>query len=64
MSESKENKNQVKQEVNTIEHWANLLRIPSWQLAALKKYKNYAARKSVTLKEFETDLKNAISKKF
>lgn len=57
--------NEQKQiERKTIEQWAFDLRIPSWQLAALKKANNYASGKSLTRSEFETALKNAMNKKF
>lgn len=57
--------NEQKQiERKTIEQWAFDLRIPSWQLSALKKANNYASGKSLTRSEFETALKNAMNKKF
>lgn len=57
-------KEQSKPELKTIEAWAFELRVPSWQVAALKKANNYASGKSLTRSEFETALKNAMNKKF
>lgn len=52
----------IKEGLKSIEAWAAELRIPTWQVAALKQSKKYAEGKAVSQADFEAGIKAAINK--